>query len=157
MLLTNCTSNTMLSPLFLTALSLLGVFPPFGLVPVLLQLLWFFPVRTQMLLLECEKQYHPMDPHPTNLGHFGHYSFLSRVAQVEHLGKCTPSWNRSQLYYFHQSSGSKPGTLIPTVTTRLFKAKIDEFFLIVQFSGFFHHIILQIYHCILFINNAQST
>jgi len=88
-------------------------------VPVLLQLLWFFPIRTQMLLLECEKQYHPMDPHPANLGLFSHYSsFLWRGARFEPLGKCAPSWNRSQLYYFHKSSGSKPDALIPTVIAR---------------------------------------
>jgi len=80
MLLTNRVSNTMLSPLFLASPSLLGVFLPFGLVPILLQLLWFFPARTQMLLLVCGKQYHPMDPHLANLGHFGLYSsFLCKV------------------------------------------------------------------------------
>jgi len=87
MLLTNRMSNTMLSPLFLASPSLLGVFPPFSLVPILLQLLWFSPARTQMLLLVYGKQYHLMDPHLANLGHFGLYSFLCKVFGCRFLNR----------------------------------------------------------------------
>jgi hypothetical protein len=79
-------------PLFLAAPSLLEVFLSSDLVPVLLKLLWFFLARTQMLLLECGKQYHPMDTHPAKLGHFGLYSsFLWRVAWFVPLKECVPS------------------------------------------------------------------
>jgi hypothetical protein len=41
----------------------------FSCLPALHQLLRFFPVRVEIILLEHEKQYHPIDPHPTSLGH----------------------------------------------------------------------------------------
>jgi hypothetical protein len=46
---------------------------------------------------------------------------------------------------------------ITNVMTRFFQGQNRwNFFLIIQFLDVFHYIILQIYHCILFINKTQS-
>jgi hypothetical protein len=73
---------------------------------------------------EHEKLYHPIDPYPASLGHFSLYSsFLWRVARFTTPVGCALSLNRSQQHYYHRSSRSKPGALIPTVITRLFQSK----------------------------------